>query len=142
MCPLSRFQCAIPTRRETPLGWIEAATSWLGTGLGALLPVADQPEPGQAHQALARLLAGTGAAIDCLHAGTQPPRVTDAAQASVAVRCVAGDPVAAILAEAADADLIAMPTAGRQGFRDALRGSTTERVIAQARCPVLALPVG
>lgn len=108
----------------------------------ALLPVADQPEPGQAHQALARLLAGTGAAIDCLHAGTQPPRVTDAAQASVAVRCVAGDPVAAILAEAADADLIAMPTAGRQGFRDALRGSTTERVIAQARCPVLALPVG
>ena len=29
-----------------------------------LLPVADQPEPGQAHQALARLLAGTGAAID------------------------------------------------------------------------------
>jgi ferrous iron transport protein B len=23
---------------ETPMGWIEAATSWLGTGLGALLP--------------------------------------------------------------------------------------------------------
>ena len=68
--------------------------------------------------------------------------MTDAAQASVAVRCVAGDPVAAILAEAADADLIAMPTAGRQGFKDALRGSTTERVIAQASCPVLALPVG
>lgn len=108
----------------------------------ALLPVAGQPDPGAAHLALSRLLAGTGATIDCLHAGTAPPRVVDAAQASVMVRCVSGDPVAAILAEAEDADLIAMPTAGRQGFMDALRGSTTERVIAQAPCPVLALPVG
>ena len=68
--------------------------------------------------------------------------MVDAAQASVALHCVAGDPVATILVEAAEADLIAMPTAGRQGFKDALRGSTTERVIAQAGCPVLALPVG
>jgi nucleotide-binding universal stress UspA family protein len=33
-----------------------------------------------------------------------------------------------------------MPTAGRQGVVDALRGSTTERVIRQAPCPVLAVP--
>ena len=39
------------------------------------------------------------------------------------------------------AGLIAMPTAGQKGFLDALRGSTTERVVAQARCPVLAVPV-
>lgn len=108
----------------------------------ALLPVADQPVPGGAHAALSRLLTGTEARIDCIHAGADLPRVLDSQGASVAVRGVTGDPVSAILAEAQDADLIAMPTAGRQGFMDALRGSTTERVIAQANCPVLALPVG
>ncbi|MBK9009923.1 universal stress protein [Novosphingobium sp.] len=35
-----------------------------------------------------------------------------------------------ILGEAADAQLIAMPTRGRHGLLDALRGSTTERVLA------------
>jgi nucleotide-binding universal stress UspA family protein len=38
-----------------------------------------------------------------------------------------------------DVDLIAMPTAGHHGVLDALRGSTTERVIRHAPCPVLAL---
>jgi nucleotide-binding universal stress UspA family protein len=39
-----------------------------------------------------------------------------------------------------DADLIVMPTQGRDGFLDALRGSTTEQVLRAARCPVLAVP--
>lgn len=108
----------------------------------ALLPVAHEPAPGLAYGVLARVLTGTAAAIDCVHAGDSPPLVTDAAGAAQPVRQHSGDPIAAILAEAQDADLIAMPTAGRQGFMDALRGSTTERVIAQASCPVLALPVG
>jgi nucleotide-binding universal stress UspA family protein len=38
-----------------------------------------------------------------------------------------------------EADIIAMPTAGHHGVLDALRGSTTERVIRHAPCPVLAL---
>ncbi|MEY3173310.1 MAG: hypothetical protein RLZZ436_1224 [Planctomycetota bacterium] len=52
-----------------------------------------------------------------------------------------GDPAAAILSEARaqSADLIAMTTAGRHGFLDALRGSTTEQVLEQAPCPVLAV---
>jgi nucleotide-binding universal stress UspA family protein len=41
-----------------------------------------------------------------------------------------------------DADLIVMATAGHQGALDALRGSTTERVVRQATCPVLAVPFG
>lgn len=45
-----------------------------------------------------------------------------------------------ILAEAAPCGLVAMPTAGRQGILDAIRGSTTERVVREAPCPVLALP--
>ncbi|HEY3719491.1 MAG TPA: universal stress protein, partial [Roseiarcus sp.] len=40
------------------------------------------------------------------------------------------------------ADLIVMPTAGHVGYLDALRGSTTERVLRQAPCPVLAMPAG
>ena len=39
-----------------------------------------------------------------------------------------------------DADLIVMPTQGHQGFLDALRGSTTERIVREAKCPVLAIP--
>lgn len=38
------------------------------------------------------------------------------------------------------ADLIVMPTHGHDGFLDILRGSTTERVLHDARCPVLAYP--
>jgi nucleotide-binding universal stress UspA family protein len=38
------------------------------------------------------------------------------------------------------ANLIAMPTAGHHGFLDAVRGSTTERVLRHAPCPVLAVP--
>jgi nucleotide-binding universal stress UspA family protein len=53
-----------------------------------------------------------------------------------------GDVVETILRTAAeiDADLIAMPTAGHHGIFDALRGSTTERVLRHAPCPVLAMP--
>lgn len=38
------------------------------------------------------------------------------------------------------ADLIVMPTHGHDGFLDILRGSTTERVLHDAKCPVLAYP--
>jgi nucleotide-binding universal stress UspA family protein len=55
-----------------------------------------------------------------------------------------GDVVDTILETANDfsADLIVMTTAGRDGFLDALRGSTTERVLRKANCPVLAVPAG
>jgi nucleotide-binding universal stress UspA family protein len=53
-----------------------------------------------------------------------------------------GDPVAEILAaaELVVAELIVMPTAGRAGVFEALRGSTTERVLRHAACPLLAVP--
>ena len=40
-------------------------------------------------------------------------------------------------ADAMEADLLVMTTHGHDGFLDALRGSTTERVLRQARCPLL-----
>lgn len=44
-------------------------------------------------------------------------------------------------AEYGKADLIVMATEGHHGFLDALRGSTTERIVRAADCPVLAVPV-
>jgi nucleotide-binding universal stress UspA family protein len=53
-----------------------------------------------------------------------------------------GDVVETIGAVAAEvgADLIVMTTEGHHGFLDALRGSTSERVLRAARCPLLAIP--
>jgi nucleotide-binding universal stress UspA family protein len=53
-----------------------------------------------------------------------------------------GDVVEGILriATAMQANLIGMATAGHHGLLDALRGSTTERVLRRAPCPVLAIP--
>jgi nucleotide-binding universal stress UspA family protein len=44
-------------------------------------------------------------------------------------------------AEHGKADLIVMATEGHHGFLDALRGSTTERIVRRANCPVLAVPM-
>jgi nucleotide-binding universal stress UspA family protein len=55
-----------------------------------------------------------------------------------------GDVVEEILkaGEEWGADLMVLATQGHRDFLDALRGSTTERVVRGARCPVLAVPVG
>lgn len=52
------------------------------------------------------------------------------------------DPVEAIVAEAQEwpADVVVMTTDGPSGLFEALRGSTTERVIHESPCPVLAVP--
>jgi nucleotide-binding universal stress UspA family protein len=57
-------------------------------------------------------------------------------------RLVNGDAVEVIEREAAlwEPDLIVFTTEGHRDFLDALRGSTTERVLRSARCPVLAVP--
>jgi hypothetical protein len=65
-------------------------------------------------------------------------------EARSAILTRTGDVVSTILkaADEQQADLIAMPTAGHHGFLDAVRGSTTERVLRHAPCPVLAVPAG
>ena len=53
-----------------------------------------------------------------------------------------GDPVEWILAAGAefDVDVIVMATKGQDSLLDMLRGTTTERVLRGARCPLLAIP--
>jgi len=101
-----------------------------------LVPVDHNPSPETALDALDAFNAAIGAALDPIHVGSGGPVIP-----RLAVRELTGAVVDTILAEAAGAQLIAMPTRGRHGLLDALRSSTTERVLAEARVPVLALPV-
>ena len=83
------------------------------------------------------------AAIELMHVGETAPsilRASDGTAMPVVLR--AGDVVNTILktAEEWNADLIAMPTGGRHGFLDAIRGNTTERVVRHATCAVLLVP--
>ena len=52
-----------------------------------------------------------------------------------------GDPVQGILeaAQEVEPDLIVMATAGHQGFLDMIRGNSTERVLRESPCPLLAV---
>jgi nucleotide-binding universal stress UspA family protein len=113
-----------------------------------LVPIDHCPQPVQALDTIQNFIAPMneeGAAIELMHVGGIAPlvrRMSDGAIVPVALRT--GDVMSTILqaAEEQQADLIAMPTAGHQGFLDALRGSTTERVLRHAPCPVLAVPAG
>ena len=112
-----------------------------------LIPVDHHPKPAHAVGAtmgLAHLLAGMNAEARLFHVGKSPPLVEHHGEPHrpLPVSLRRGEPVDIIVEEAKDwpADLIGMATAGHHGFLDALRGSTTERVIRQAPCPVLAVP--
>jgi nucleotide-binding universal stress UspA family protein len=56
-------------------------------------------------------------------------------------RRLTGEPASALVeaVKGFDPDLVVMTTAGHHGFMDALRGSTTERVLRAIRCPLLAV---
>jgi nucleotide-binding universal stress UspA family protein len=114
-----------------------------------LIPIDHRPRPEAAVREAARLcrtLAPAGVALHLVYVGEQPDmpllEIENLAPFEVAREARAGEVVDEILAAAAarQADLIAMATAGHHGFLDALRGSTTERVLRHAPCPVLAVP--
>lgn len=113
-----------------------------------LLPVAHDPDPHPAAQWAVRLvqrLGLTGVHITVLHVGEQgsTPRVELPPAPGVHLEqlVVSGDvePMIAQVALHTHSDLVVMSTKGHAGFLDALRGSTTERVLRQVACPVLAV---
>jgi nucleotide-binding universal stress UspA family protein len=116
-----------------------------------LIPVTIKPRPQPSVESAARLIRSlqlpTGM-VTLLHVGSTSemplprlPVVSDWTWNRVAK---VGEPADVILQTAMElrADLIIMTTDGPDGFLDALRGSTSERVLRQARCPVANLPVG
>jgi nucleotide-binding universal stress UspA family protein len=116
-----------------------------------LIPVATKPRAQPSLEASARLIrnlqlpAGT---VTLLHVGPEAempslklPTDTDWTWTKVAK---IGEPADRIAQSAKElcADLVVMTTDGPDGLLDALRGSTSERVLAKTQCPVLHLPVG
>lgn len=114
-----------------------------------LVPIDQHPHP----QSTIQSIAGLAQALNCekiaftlLHVGSEQevPFVYTPRRAGwtwhTSLRT--GDVVSQILQceKEEGSDLIVMATQGHQGFLDALRGSITERVLRNARCPVLAIP--
>lgn len=113
----------------------------------ALVPVDSSPAPDKAIafvRSIGGLLAGGEIELHLLHVGRSRPsiRIASSGPALPPVMLRDGNVVKAILDAAIefDVDVIAMATAGHRNILDALRGSTTERVIRHAPCPVLAVP--
>jgi nucleotide-binding universal stress UspA family protein len=112
-----------------------------------LIPVAHNPSPISSLERLTNLLAPLGissAAFQFMHVGDSEPQIVGWSGQPLTIQVVQGPVEETILRIAHDyhADMIAMPTAGRDGLLDALRGSTTEQVLRRAPCPVLAIPTG
>ncbi|MBI5910885.1 MAG: universal stress protein [Betaproteobacteria bacterium] len=113
-----------------------------------LIPIDREPKPAAAIgiiMGFAHTVAGIDISERLLHVGRDPPHVQHHAKPHIPVPVAIrhGDVVESIIDAANEwqPDLIGMPTAGHHGFLDALRGSTTERVLRQAPCPLLAVPV-
>jgi nucleotide-binding universal stress UspA family protein len=114
-----------------------------------LIPVDYQPAPQVALEAafaLVTALRCTRAKFTVLHvgeAGAFPPVHVPARAPHGWCKVTKQGAVEAAIRETAHeckADLIVMATAGRHGLLDALRGSTTERIVRTAEVPVLAVP--
>ncbi|MDH3444300.1 MAG: universal stress protein [Deltaproteobacteria bacterium] len=115
-----------------------------------LIPIDHNPDPQNALE-IASLFAQALGTVDVqfllLHVGIKAamPSVENPAGPGWSFQKIVrtGDVVDMILVTEAEshADLIVLPTQGHADFLDALRGSTTDRVVRGAHCPVLAVPV-
>jgi nucleotide-binding universal stress UspA family protein len=115
-----------------------------------LIPISSKPRPQPSVEATARLIRNLqlpAGIVTLLHVGPTAekpslkiPKNTGWTWNSVAKP---GEPADIILQTATDlgADLIVMTTDGPDGFLDGLRGTTSERVLQKAPCPVANLPV-
>lgn len=112
-----------------------------------LMPIDHRPSPRYAMPDALEIFEGLGdpdSELTLLHVGKKAPEIAPPQAFRWKWNSVtaSGDPVDAIVDTAAsiDADLILMATAGHQGFLDVIRGSTSERVLRHAPCPVLTVP--
>lgn len=114
-----------------------------------VIPVDRHPHPHRAIDlvpAMVEALHAGPVTVDLVHVGTAEtmPRLDlpEIAGWTWNTNIVGGNVVDEIVNAVEDgpADLIVLATHGRRGFLDALRGSTTEQVVRNARVPVLAVP--
>ena len=114
-----------------------------------LIPIAHTPHPQLAIDLAADLASTLGSEtvlFELVHLGKEAdlPKLTKPERPGWSWNTLVakGDPVEWILAAGADfdVDLIVMMTEGHTSLFDLLRGSTTERVVRGARCPLLTIP--
>jgi nucleotide-binding universal stress UspA family protein len=134
----------VPAGRD---GFVDAATGRLRLPR-ILIPVAREPaaQPAiEAAIALASLESGTPTTFRVVHVGDEVPAVlsTERPDWIWEQRRLTGTPAEALIEAVEDfqPNLVVMTTAGHDGFMDALRGSTTERVVRAIGCPLLAVSV-
>jgi nucleotide-binding universal stress UspA family protein len=116
-----------------------------------LIPVAAKPSAQPAVEAVSRLILslklppGTVTLLSVSPEGEMPSLNLPADTGwTWNQKIVEGHPTDTILqtADFLNADLIVMTTDGPDGFLDGLRGTTSERVLWKAKCPVANLPIG
>ena len=126
--------------REDQTGFVDRETGKVSLNT-VLMPVEASVPPLDGFRHVADFAHALNPAADVmlLHVGAELP-IFDGLLPHIELR--QGPVVDTILTYAmqSGADLIAMPTQGRRGLLDALRGSTTERVLREAPCPLYALP--
>jgi nucleotide-binding universal stress UspA family protein len=111
-----------------------------------LVPIDHSPAPARAMETVRRfvhMLTRADISLLLFHVGNSAPVVKASSEPEYPQPVIlrSGNTVESILNAAIefDVDLIGMPTAGHHGVLDALRGSTTERVLRHAPCPVFAV---
>ncbi len=105
-----------------------------------LVPVDHTPEPQEAVLHLRGLVESLDVGVDFLHVGPEAPVLFDGQKEPLAVRRVDGPVVETLLDQARQASMVVMPMATRRGPLDLVFGSTTDRLVREVTCPVLALP--
>jgi hypothetical protein len=133
--------------REGRRGFVDPKTGAIGLKQ-ILMPIAGGVDSVPAIRRIQAMLALTDnhAEIKLMHVGKRPPALVDENGVTLDMPILLRDGavVEAILAAADEfkVDAIAMPTAGRHGLLDAVRGSASAQVLEDARWPLLAVPVG
>ena len=120
---------------------VDAATGALRLE-SVLFPLALSPSPVHAVRNYKDLLGHISPRLHFVHVEEDAETADGVRALFPDVTILKGEVIPALLdaARQTAADLIVMPTAGRRGFMDALRGSTTQRMLREAYCPILALP--
>jgi nucleotide-binding universal stress UspA family protein len=128
-------------------GFVDVATGAIDLGR-VLVPAGSAGDVGAglaAARALAALTGARGVGYEVLHVGAGPDIAIppDARDVQLRTRRADHGLVATIVAEACaiEASVIVLPTRGHDGVGDTLLGSVTERVVRDAPCPTLSVPI-
>jgi nucleotide-binding universal stress UspA family protein len=102
----------------------------------------DSPESSAALRLATRVSAAAGAALHVVSVatGTVAEHEAAAIAAGATYEAVGGTPAAELARRSCDLDLLAVGSRGHGPVRRLLLGSTSTRLVREARCPVLIVP--